>query len=248
VTRKVLAGAGVLLLYLGGALLSSHLSPATRRPLLDGIGPPPPYHWVEPPPALAATNKKAEGGRFPLIVKGGRSAAGAFTTGDSQLALVLQPGALPVSAAVTGAEVEVTPLGGSSATPPPGKMVDGNVFRISIKTEPSGSAVARFRKPQSTLLTYPADQSFRQPQHFLAFSRDRRTWTLLETSDSPAQQQVSADLPAPGYVAVMIPVEPTAAIGKSVYVGGGLALLAVAGGALALYLRRRRGQSDPDRP
>ena len=40
------------------ALLSAHLSPLARHPLLDGTGTPQPYRWVSPPPAQASTNQQ----------------------------------------------------------------------------------------------------------------------------------------------------------------------------------------------
>ena len=50
----LLAGVGIVLLYLAGAAVSGRASILARRPLLDGLAPPTPYRWVNPPPDLAA--------------------------------------------------------------------------------------------------------------------------------------------------------------------------------------------------
>ena len=50
----LLAGVGIVTLYLAGAAVSGRASILARRPLLDGLAPPTPYRWVNPPPDLAA--------------------------------------------------------------------------------------------------------------------------------------------------------------------------------------------------
>src|SRR5205814_170358 len=62
--RARAAGLVVIAAYVGGAVLSGHLSPFARRPLFDGVITSHPYNWVHPPPALAATNKQAESGTY----------------------------------------------------------------------------------------------------------------------------------------------------------------------------------------
>ena len=51
-----------------------HLSSLAKGPLLDGIGPPQPYRWVNPPPDLAATNQPPWSGVFHVPLKVGGSA------------------------------------------------------------------------------------------------------------------------------------------------------------------------------
>ena len=65
------AGVAIALVYTATAVLSGHLSPLARRPLLDGLAPPTAYRWVQPPPELAATNQKPTPGRF--VVKLGNA-------------------------------------------------------------------------------------------------------------------------------------------------------------------------------
>ena len=48
---------GALTLYAVGAAISGHLSLIARRPILDGVGPPPPNDYVNPPPSLRQFSK-----------------------------------------------------------------------------------------------------------------------------------------------------------------------------------------------
>ena len=72
--RLVLGGLAVAIAYAALAGLSGWLSPLARGPLLDGLGPPQPYRWVNPPPALASTNQPPSSAVFhvPLDANGSR--------------------------------------------------------------------------------------------------------------------------------------------------------------------------------
>lgn len=243
--RTLLSGAVVGAVYLIGAAITGHLSPFGARPLLDGLRPPPPYRWVKPPSDLAASNEKPFGGTFSLKFTGGRSDAGAFTTRDSQLSMILDPGALPPSGSPSGARISVTPLAPSSVTTPRGFAIDGNVYRIAITEQPSGSAVERFSHPQRVILVYPADKSFVKPEHLLAVSADGKSWTRVKTEDSTVQQQSSALVRSPGLVAVVTPTKTqTSSRSIIVYVLGAIAVLLIAGFvAWRVYQRSHRPPS-----
>ncbi len=49
-------GLAVVAVYVAAAWFSGRLSPLARQPLLDGLIPPAPYRWEDPPPELAPTN------------------------------------------------------------------------------------------------------------------------------------------------------------------------------------------------
>ncbi|MEA2508955.1 MAG: hypothetical protein QOG21_1037 [Actinomycetota bacterium] len=243
--RILISGAVAVVVYLIGATLTAHLSPFGPRPLLDGLGPPQPYRWVSPPADLAASNEKPSSGTFSLKFTGGRSEAGAFTTRDSQLSMVLDPGALSANGSPSGARISITPLAPSSVSTPPGYTLDGNVYRITITEQPSGSKVSMFVHPQRVILVYPADKSFLKPQHLLAVSADGKTWTRLKTADSTVQQQSSGLIRSPGLVAVVTPLK-TKPSGKSIiiFVAPAIGLLLV-GGFIAwrAYQRAHRTRS-----
>jgi hypothetical protein len=228
--RTLLSGAIVAAIYLIGVAITGHLSPFGGRPVLDGLRPPPPYRWVSPPRDLAASNEKPFGGTFSLKFTGGRSDAGAFTTRDSQLSMILDPGALPPAGSPSGARISVTPLSPSSVATPQGFTIDGNVYRIAITEQPSGTAVKRFVHPQRVILEYPADKSFVKPEHLVAVSADGKTWSRVKTEDSTVQQQSSGLVRSPGLVAVVTPTK-TQSSSRSIiaYLIGALVVLLVGG-------------------
>lgn len=239
VKRRLVFGAVAILIYLLGAVVTSRLDPFETPPVLDGLSPPPAYRWVEPPVDLADGNKKPFGGTFSVKFTNGRSEAGAFTIRDSQLSMILDPGVLVANGNPRAADISITPRGASSVDRPVGLHIDGNVYRIVITAQPSGDAITSFKSPQRVILVYPADHSFVKPEHLIALSADGRTWSRLKTQDSTVQQQSSALIRSPGYVAVVTPTK-----GKSsntavvVYVVAGVAVLGLIG-LLAWWIYRR---------
>jgi hypothetical protein len=243
--RTLISGAIAVAVYLTGAALTGHLSPFGARPLLDGLTPPQPYRWVKPPAALASKNEKPFGGTFSLKFTGSKSEAGAFTTRDSQLSMILDPGAVPVKGGPSGAQIVITPLAPSSVKAPHGYTIDGNVYRITITEQPSGSKVDTFVHPQRVILVYPADNSFVKPQHLLAASIDGKTWSRPATADSTIQQQSSGLIGSPGFVAVITPLKSKSSSRSiAIYVAVAIALL-IAGGFFAwrAYQRSHRAPS-----
>jgi hypothetical protein len=245
--RTLVSGAVVALIYVIGAAVSGHLSPFGARPVLDGTRPPPPYRWVKPPAALAAKNEKPFAGTFSLKFTGGRSEAGAFTTRDSQLSMILDPGALPPEGSPSGAQITITPLAPSSVTAPHGYTIDGNVYRISITEQPSRSNVKTFVHPQRVILVYPADNSFVKPKHLLAISADGKAWTRLQTADSTIQQQSSALIQSPGFVAVVTPLKSKSSSSSiTMYIAVAIVVVAI-GGFFAWRAYQRSHRPRPSR-
>ena len=135
----LLAGVGIVALYLAGAAVSGRASILARRPLLDGLAPPTPYRWVNPPPDLAASNKPPASTRFNLELAPEGSQLGAFSTSDGQVNLVLSQGAVPPRAGQTGVEVTVDPVDPATLGPVPSGLVGaGNAYRIQAGYQPSG--------------------------------------------------------------------------------------------------------------
>jgi hypothetical protein len=222
--RRYLLAAAAAALYLIGLVVTSELRAPESAPILDGLSPPPPYRWVQPPSGLAATNKKPFNGTFSLKFTKGTSEAGAFTTRDSQLSMILDPGGVPARPSSSTAQVAITPEAPSSVSQPEGYQIDGNVYRIAIRERPSGSEVRTFAKPQRVILVYPADKSFVKPRHVIAASKDGKRWTVIHTEDSTVQQQASGLISSPGFVAVVVPLRNKSSNTKIV----GLAVASVA--------------------
>src|SRR4030095_2934413 len=121
----------IVVLYLAGAVVSGRGSLVARRPLLDGLAPPTPYRWVNPPPELAAANKPPASTRFSVKLQAAGSRLGAFSTNDGQINLVLSEGAVPPKSGQTEVDVAVDPVDPASLEPPSsGLVVAGHAYRI----------------------------------------------------------------------------------------------------------------------
>jgi hypothetical protein len=128
VTRRVRAfvwGAAVCVLYGVSAIVSGHLSPVARRPILDGIAPPTAYRWVTPPPELAGTNMPPEGAIAPL-------------PGQTGVDVTIEP-------------IDPATLG----PPPGELEVAGNAYLVSGTYQPSGDALTGLVVPAELVLVYP---------------------------------------------------------------------------------------------
>ena len=91
-TRTIAAGIAIVAFYAATAWLSGQLSPLARRPLLDGLAPPTPYRWVDPPPELASTNLAPAPGTFRVELGTRGSLTAVLTTTDAQVTLILPKG------------------------------------------------------------------------------------------------------------------------------------------------------------
>jgi hypothetical protein len=245
----LLAGVGIVVLYLAGAAVSGRASILARRPLLDGLAPPTPYRWVHPPPDLAAGNKPPASTRFTLELTADGSRLGAFSTSDGQVNLVLSQGAIPPRPGQTDVEVAVDPIDPATLGPPPsGLVVAGNAYRIQASYRPSGHKVETLGGQSSVGLVYPllATAVADPAGHVVLSSADGRAWERLPSTDTPGTHQVSAGLTRTGYVEVG--VAPASAESGSdprnriLLLGTGIAAVIVVA-ALVLRLREARRPS-----
>jgi hypothetical protein len=201
----LLAGVGIVLLYLAGAAVSGRASILARRPLLDGLAPPTPYRWVNPPPDLAASNKPPASARFTLELTADGSRLGAFSTRDGQINLVLSEGAVPAQPGQTSVEVAVDPIDPATLGPVPSGLVGaGNAYRIQASYRPSGGRVETLGGQSSVGLVYPllATAVADPGGHLVLSSADGQDWERLQSTDTPGTHQVSAGLTRTGYVQV----------------------------------------------
>ncbi|HZT10181.1 MAG TPA: hypothetical protein VFB09_04020, partial [Actinomycetota bacterium] len=155
--RAAVAGAALCLAYLVGAVVSGSLGPASRRPILDGLAPPPLSRWVAPPPALASTNKPPSAGRSMIALDPSKgSSATVFSTRDFQASLALGQGAISPHGQDTTVQLVMTPLPPKpDATFPPGVQIAGNVIAVTATYEPSGASVGDLRTGGELGLVYP---------------------------------------------------------------------------------------------
>jgi hypothetical protein len=200
----LLVGASMAVFYLAGAVVSGHLSVPARRPMLDGLAPPPPYAWVSPPPSLAATNTKPVAGRFAIDLDPSvGSTASVYSTADAQVSLGLPDGGIPPIAGETSAILTITPLApGTFRASATGETLWGNVYRVQATYRPTRQAITSLGQTAQLVLFYPAPPNLLGYKHTVLHSSDGKTWTALASIDAPAQQQVQADARELGYFVV----------------------------------------------
>jgi hypothetical protein len=242
----VAAGVVVAGLYAASAAVSGHLSPLARRPLLDGLAPPTPYRWVDPPPELAASNRAPEPGSFraPLGSEGSRTAV--FTTDDAQVTLILARGTFANAPDQRFVEISVEPLAPTAvAVPEEPLRITGNVYLLEAVYRPSGDP-APLAIDTRVVLTYPL-LSNDHGGHAVVLSTDGERWRATDTNDLPSIQQADGPIDALGYVAVAgTPAAATASPGgadggsavATIVIVAALVVLAV---GAAVALRGRKG-------
>jgi hypothetical protein len=202
--RLVAAGLALGSAYVAVALVSGRASVLLRRPLLDGLAPPPAYRWVKPPPDLASSNQRPASGRFVVRFGGSRgSRAGVFSTSDTQAAVALPTGAVPARAGATSVALTVTPLDpGGFGQPASNLVFEGNVYRFDLRYRPGGKPVGTLGQPAQVVLFFPAPPNALTYHHTLVQSSDGRTWHRVPTTVSPVQQLTQANVRTLGYFAV----------------------------------------------
>jgi hypothetical protein len=237
--RTLAAGLAAAALYLSGAALSGHLSPLARRPLLDGLAPPTPYRWVEPPVELVTSNEPPSSGRFKVRLGAEGSRTSVMTTDDAQVTWVAPKGAFAFAEGQRAVEITIQPLAPSAfAEPEPPLEIAGNVYLLEATYRPSGEP-APLAASTTIILVYPL-LSNDHGGHAVLASETGDDWTTLETSDLPSIQQADAELAMVGHVAVArtgsTSPSPSAGGGGSstgtILVSAGIALLAF----VAIYL------------
>jgi hypothetical protein len=233
-SRTVLAiGIAVVAVYVATAWFSGQLSPLARRPLLDGLVPPAPYRWVDPPPELTSTNVEPTPVTTVVNLGNSGSATAIVSTDDAQVTLVLPRGAFGSAPQEQSVRVRIEPLPPDAVEPPePPLRIIGNVYRLRGNYVPSGD-VAPFQSVGArAVLVYPFISTDHW-QHAVIFSADGESWTAVETNDFRAIQQADGPIDALGYVAVAqtgtrASPAPTADDGVDV------ATVAIIGGLVAL--------------
>ncbi|HYY07362.1 MAG TPA: hypothetical protein VFA25_02030 [Actinomycetota bacterium] len=250
-SRAIGLGLVVVVLYGAGAVLSSHLSPLARRPLLDGFVPPAPYNWVRPPPELASSNVTPLPGTLRLRIGPDGSRGGFFATGDAQVSLVLPVAAFASEPGAEAVRVEILPMDPSKLGPvSDDRVVTGNAYRIRATYEPSNDP-ATLRKTIGVVMVYP-DLVTVINEHGLVISEEGTGWTPVTGSrDQHATRQVEGRIRTLGYIAVVARPLPPGSDGQGsqgiplsvVFIVAGIVLLVV--GVFLMAGGRRLRPSSP---
>jgi len=217
-------------LYLALAALTLRATGGATRPLYDGLAPPVPYRWVNPPKEFAAGNQKPESGSAEIPLGADGSEPGQAQTGEGQARLVLPAGVFPTSPGQTAVRIDITPLDPATVAPPPGGLAfQGNAYRFAAAYRPSGAAAAPVREA-NVLIRYPAAATA-----LVRFAGS--TWKEVPANDIPAGLQLLANSRELGiFVAVGPSLHGQFRTLLLVALSGGAAILAL---ALGLYLRSR---------
>lgn len=249
--RAIAWGLAGVAVYAGAAALSGHLSVLARRPLLDGLVPPSPYRWVEPPPELEASNLFPTAGSFELELGRRGTDTTVLTTDDAQVTLVLPRGAFAAANGQDVVTVTIAPLGPSAvAAPGDERAILGNVYRIEAVYAPSGEP-ADLAEEARVVLVYPF-LSTDHGIHEVLLSPDGTAWEAVETNDLPSIQQADGAIRRLGYAAMagdVAAVERATGDGRSAVaiVAVAVGLVALAVGVAVVLWPRRRGSSGGDR-
>ena len=244
--RALAAGLLVVAAYAAGSFASARLG-TIGPPLLDGLAPPPPYRWVNPPDELAADNKDPFSGKFPVAITNNGSDSAAFSTRDGQLTIVLSQGAIPTSPGQRSALVEVTPLDPATLGDPPSDLeVAGNAYQVTATYRPGGEEVSGLAGggDQRIVLVYPAVAGGTHQSRTVIQSSDGERWHALPSQDAGAQQQVQAAVESLGYFAVAAPPEQTGVSTPAL----GIVILAAVLVILGALVIRRSIRRDPSAP
>ena len=228
-TRRGLLGAAVLAAYVLAAVATVRLSDHHVRPLFEGIGPAPPYQWVDPPAEFASGNVKPHGVTRELPLTATGSGLTSLSSGDAQVVVNIPDGAVPPKAGDTGVSVRFEPLAPKRLAPPPvGLRADGNAYRVTFAYAPSGQALDAVAKPGNIVMGLP------EPGVAILWSADGRRWERLAGQPVGGPTTLGTRFERTGYY--LGATSPTTG-GKSSSTGRIVAVIAiVVGVALALGL------------
>lgn len=224
-------GATAGLVLAATACLSAAMGMRPGLPLLDGLAPPPPYRWVNPPSELRRGNKVPAAATASLGLTVSGTAAALIATADGQVELDLPAGAFAAQPGQTSVQVSIQPLDPAAVTPPPaGLAVQGNAYRVSATSQPAGTEVT----PTASVdvaLRYPVDAT-------QALLLAGGSWQLLPTTlESSAETVVGHSIGFGVFAAALAGTAPAkpARMPAWAYAAAGLALLVA-----AIPLLRRR--------
>ncbi|MGQ0568736.1 MAG: hypothetical protein ACT4P5_04270 [Armatimonadota bacterium] len=185
--------------YIIVVVASFHGGLVPTLPLYDGLAPPFPYRWVNPPPEVFFENEPPEVGRGSIMLTPSGSQPISIITGDAQAGVIVPKGAIAPRTGESSATVTITPLDPAVVVPEAVRArVNGNAYRIEIVYAASGEPVV-LRGTVTVLLRYPIHAT-----EMLQSAEPE--WTALETNVSPASLQIHAQTSRLGtFVATNVP-------------------------------------------
>jgi hypothetical protein len=191
-------GLGLVGVYLVVAVATMVLSDRPFRPLFDGLAPPVPYHWVNPPAENARDNVAPSAASRDVALAVDGSPFVNVTPEDGQAILLLEPRAVAPHPPDTTLTVAVTPFDVLTLGPLPEDMSPaGNAYRVALTYQPSGQAVGDVTVDTSSVSLVAAT-----PSDFLLFSADGRSWVRRTTTPLGSGHGLETKFAGPGYYVV----------------------------------------------
>lgn len=232
--RRLAIGLGIAVVY--AAVVLAGIGPVPVRPLYDGLAPPQPYRYANPPDEFKDSNEPPGSAQKEVELTDLGSAASSIATDDGQAVLVLKDGSVASKPGETKLVVRISPLDPERIGPSPaGLTYDGNAYRYSIIYAGDGTEAA-LSSPVTVVLRFPAFATG-------LFRRDRNRWVNMGATPVPASLQVFADATSLGVFV---------AAGPHTKSRRGLVIALAAGGAgiigiAAAFLARRSSQQKRQR-
>lgn len=228
-------GLAAALVYIVAAVLSVRAWNLPPRPLFDGLAPPPPYRWVDPPPEFEAGNQQPLGGEA-VIGLGPEVGAMTVATEDGQ-ALVSVPRRAftpPPGGGNGGVRLTVTAVNPDLlGTAPGGLRFDGNAYHVTAQYTRSDAPVV-LRQTLIVFLRYPV-----HADRLLRWSGTR--WEALPSNAIRPSLQVWAETTEPGAFVAAAPAAAAPPSQAPHWAALGLLVAGAAGAATiaGLFARRR---------
>jgi hypothetical protein len=250
--RALLLGLAVVGVYATAAVISGHLSPIARRPILDGLIPTS-YRWVNPPPDLASANIKPSSGQFRLAVWPGHSQGTVFSTDDAQVTVIVPRDSIPYAQGQRSVDVTIQPIDPAKLGKPQAPLaISGNAYLLSGTYRPSGRPLkGPLVSNIEVVLVYPALTNV-HGSHTLILSSKGTTWNEVHTNDLVSVAQADGQIGSLGYVAAAVtgqrtptPTVPGAgnqheSFPVAIVIGAVAAVVLIGGLALGIRNNRRR--------
>lgn len=234
--RKLAAGALLALAY----LLVWSMTRPHPIPWFDGLIPPAPYNWVDPPPEVRATNIPPSAGAGLVAFRGTALEPGFISTDDGQASLSFVSGALPARAGAAEVRFTITPERTPSSFPRDLKA-RSNFYRVTARYAPVGGSIeATFAQPPLVTLRYG---EHRAAASLYTSTSGQGDWQRLSgCSVQTATQNVVCRASSLGWFVVADLAEAPPASLPPLLAIAAVVLLLAAGGAMMVGGMRSRGR------
>lgn len=231
--RRVLLGIAVIAAYIVVAIATPF---GPTRPLLDAVGVPQPYRWVNPPEIARDGNVVPHSVTHKVRLGATGSESQSLATPDGQAGLVFPDLAFAARAGEKTISVKIDPLDPATLAPPPrDSRFDGNAYRFTATYDKS-KAEAVPTKPVTLVMRFAilATKIFRL---------DGERWTELDATPLGASLQIYGDTPTLGTFVAASPPLPDPEKKKGFPTVLVISILAAVVAAAAGFAARRRARS-----